>query len=153
MRPSFPEFANQNLLFFHSVSEMQGERERKTIYSMRVTDPSKPGQPVAELGTEGKDGASEGAQDVAIWRGSGEIQAVSFGPVEKDGKTYFIPRVENLTDEGAPKGKPKMFEMGTNEEGKAITSCHHPAWNYAGNQIMCIVHDLRERIEIGRAHV
>lgn len=147
-RPEWPEFARDDLLLYDGLTNERDGVAVKTVYSVPIADPAHPGPQKGQLGELGKDNNPWGLHDVAVWRGGSGIKLVGFGPVDGGRRRpLLVPRVLDLDADGAPKGPPSIFEMGVNESGMPITECHHPAWSYSGDRILCMVHEPAEQID------
>lgn len=143
-RPEWPDFATNTLLLFDTIARVEQDLQLKTVWSLDLTHPS---APRPRLGTGGADGEELGLHDVAVWRGDGPLRAVAFGPVPTPDHLDLVPHVETLTAEGAPTGDITAFDLGRNASGAPIRECHHPAWNYAGDAILCMVHQPAETVD------
>lgn len=144
MRPEWPEWLDDDTLLFSSRTGTSDGKEQKTIFSVELADLTNPGDPVPRAGA-GVTGWT-GVQDPAVVRVGEQFQMVAFGPVPGGSSEAYQLGLANVDATGRPTSTPTLVEAGKNAEGKAIQGCHHPAWNAAGDRIMCMVHRPSETV-------
>lgn len=147
VKPEWPEWLTDSVLLFSGKTGDKDGVAMKTVYSVSVSDLANPGEAAPRLGAAGVDGTKDGTQDPAVRKG----KVVSFGP-ENAGANY-VPRVQEIGTDGTPKGSYTDFTLGKTAGGAAIKECHHPAWNYAGTAIMCMVQNPQETFDGTKARL
>lgn len=149
-RPQFPNWYDNDTLLFHS-----GKEGENTLYKASISNELwlRFGDPEALLGPASSSSTTTSFADANTRRN--DVAGRSTKPTQKKVATFgestslgtnVVPRVHGIgpSPTGAADIPTQEFSLGANMAGATINECHHPAWNFSGDRVLCTNQDPRE---------